>query len=115
MTTTRLPMTEKDWQGLVVAAATVHGWWVFHPHDSRRSTPGWPDLALLRPPEFILVELKSDRGRVTPEQRQVLGMLDACGVEAFVWRPVDEPDVMARLRRKRSPSTSGLDGRVQAH
>lgn len=100
--TTALAMTEKAWQGNVVTVARLNGWWVHHHHDSRRSEPGFPDLVLLRPPELLMVELKTDRGRVTPEQRKVLDMLEACGVEAHVWRPADERDVFARLARKRS-------------
>jgi hypothetical protein len=103
-------MSERDWQQAVVDCARWNGWWVHHHHDSRRSEPGWPDLALLRPPEFMLVELKTDKGRVSPEQRHVLDMLDECGVEAWIWRPKDERDAFARLARK---PASVLDATAQ--
>lgn len=99
MRTAALPaLTERQWQELIVEAAAVHGWWVHHHYDSRRSSPGWPDLVLLRPPELVVVELKTDRGRIRPEQQVVLDMLAACGVEAHVWRPRDEAEAFARLR-----------------
>ena len=41
-------MTEKEFQRLVVDYATLHGWMHYHTHDSRRSTPGFPDLVLVR-------------------------------------------------------------------
>ena len=33
-----------------------------------RSERGWPDLALVRPPRFLLAELKTDKGMTTPSQ-----------------------------------------------
>lgn len=35
--------------------------------------------------------------RVTAVQARVLGMLEACGLEVFVWRPSDFDQVHARL------------------
>jgi len=62
----------------------------FHPFDSRRSTPGWPDIVLVRPPSVIFAELKTATGRLTPAQRTWLDALDGCpGVEAYLWRPSD--------------------------
>jgi glycine/D-amino acid oxidase-like deaminating enzyme len=90
-------LTEADWQELVVQYARLQGWWAFHPYDSRKSQAGWPDLVLLRPPELVIVELKSQRGKVTQEQERVLAMLAECGVEAHLWRPADESEVFARL------------------
>lgn len=96
---TALALTEAQWQELVVEFARLHGWWAFHPYDSRRSAAGWPDLVLLRPPELVIVELKAENGRVSPDQARVLDGLRACGIEAPVWRPSDENYVFARLRR----------------
>jgi hypothetical protein len=93
-------LSEKDWQRLVVDAAKAFGWWHYHPHDSRHSQAGWPDLVLMRPPEVMFVELKRQDGKVTALQGAVLADLEACGLECHVWRPSDEPDVLARLRRR---------------
>lgn len=96
---TALTLTEAQWQELVVEFAKLHGWWPFHVFDSRRSAAGWPDLVLLRPPELVIVELKAEKGRVSPDQARVLDGLRACGIEAAVWRPSDEKEAFARLRR----------------
>ncbi len=90
-------MTEKDWQEQVVKLATLLRWHHFHPHDSRRSVAGWPDLVLVRPPELVIAELKTDRGRLRPEQRDWLAWLAACGIETYVWRPRDWDAVVDRL------------------
>jgi hypothetical protein len=69
----------------------------FHPYDSRRSTPGWPDLVLVRPPEIVIVELKTARGRLRPEQGDWLDALAGCGIETAVVRPADADALVARL------------------
>jgi hypothetical protein len=91
-------ITEKEWQETVVQLATYCRWHHFHPYDSRRSTPGWPDLVLVRAPEFIVVELKTETGKLRPEQVDWLTWLAQCGVETHVWRPSDFDEVVARLR-----------------
>jgi hypothetical protein len=63
-------LSEKVWQSQVVAVAKLYGWRVFHPLRSKGS--GWPDLALLRPPRLLLVELKTEQGRLRPAQREWL-------------------------------------------
>ena len=93
-------MTEAQWQDAVLTLAGLYGWWHYHPYDSRRSVAGWPDLVLCRPPELLVVELKTDRGRVRPEQRDWLDRLAACGVEVAVWRPRDLDETHARLKRR---------------
>jgi len=80
---------EKAWQADIVDTATRLGWQLrYHTFDSRRSTPGFPDLVLCRAPRLIFAELKSDNGRVTPDQWQWIDELGSCGPpEAYVWRP----------------------------
>lgn len=93
-------MTEKQWMALVVELAGYYGWELMHILDARGSTPGWPDLVLWRPPEVLLRELKTDRGRLTGAQSHVLGSLGACGLDVGVWRPRDLEAVHARLKRR---------------
>lgn len=95
-------LSEKAWQQLVIDCARVHGWWVHHHYDSRRSEAGWPDLVLLRDGEAIFVELKREDGKVAAAQAFVLDLLESAGCEAHVWRPSDEPAAFARLARRRS-------------
>jgi hypothetical protein len=94
-------MTEREWQTQVVEAARLLGWSVYHTHDSRRSEPGWPDLALVRD-RLVMAELKTDTGRVSDDQRRWLDMLDAAGVETYLWRPKDMDEVLSVLRRRRT-------------
>ncbi|HWH76889.1 MAG TPA: hypothetical protein VNT76_05935 [Candidatus Binatus sp.] len=87
------PRTFKDegeFQAAVVKLATEFGWDVYHQYDSRRSKRGWLDLALIRPPRVIFMELKSEDGKLTPEQKKLLNLLEKCdGVRAFVFWPRD--------------------------
>lgn len=93
-----LPVSEAAWQTTVTDLAKVYGWMVFHQLDSRGTEEGWPDLVLIRPPECLFVELKTDRGRVRPAQSLVLESLAACGLEVHIWRPAGWSEIAARLR-----------------
>jgi hypothetical protein len=70
------PQSERAFERAVVEYAKLLGWRVFHPFDARRSEPGFPDLAMARKGRLVLAELKTDRGRVSGEQR---AWLDALG------------------------------------
>jgi VRR-NUC domain len=100
-----VPTDEKSWQAEVVDIATTCGWQRrYHTFDSRRSTPGFPDLTLVRPPRLIFAEIKTERGRVTRDQWGWLADLVACGAECYVWRPSDRADVdMVLASRSRIP------------
>jgi hypothetical protein len=90
--------TEKEWGRTVHDYAVLRRWEWYHPWLSVRSTPGWPDVSLVRPPRFVVVELKRETGKVTPSQEHWLGLLRQCpGVEVFVWRPSDWPEVLEVL------------------
>lgn len=105
-------LLERDWQRQVTDLAELYGWtWAhFRPAQTAKGwrTPvsgpggaGFPDLVLWRPGDrVIFVELKTDRGTVRPEQREVLVGLDLAGVQAQVWRPRDFEDVRATLARR---------------
>lgn len=101
-------ISEKDWQAQVLELAGYYRWGWYHTYDSRRSAPGWPDLVLVRPPEIIYVELKTNRGRLSRAQRAWLAVLEDCGQEIHVWRPRDFEAVHGRL--KRLPAHSGENG-----
>lgn len=82
-------MTERHLQSQVIALATALDYRSYHTHDSRRSQPGWPDLALWRGPVLILAELKTQRGPIRPAQRVVLDALAQTPAVVVVWRPMD--------------------------
>ena len=93
-------------------ARTAHGW----------ATPvsgplgkGWPDLVLAKPGRLIFAELKSDTGKASPEQDDVLGALTVAGAEAYIWRPKDIDLIVEILRSASRPGRLGtglaaLDG-----
>jgi hypothetical protein len=92
--TARVAETEKSFQGWVIEFAQWHHWEVFHPWTSIHSPQGWPDLALVRPPRFVVAELKSQKGKLRPAQARWLDKLERCpGVEVFVWRPSDRDEI----------------------
>jgi hypothetical protein len=107
---TVLSQTEKQFQAAVLELAQQLGWRIAHFNDSRRQirpgvfvgdsdAAGWPDLVLCRPPRLLVVELKTDKGRVSPAQVEWLQVLTLCGVNARVWRPADWPTIEAALAR----------------
>jgi hypothetical protein len=92
-------LAEHDWQTRVVDLARLRGWLVYHPHDSRLSEPGWPDLAMVRGGRLILAELKSPHGRLTPKQATWLEALRFVrGIEVHHWQPDDWPTVTEVLK-----------------
>jgi len=101
-------MSEKDLQTHVRRVAKVNGWRAFCWWSSLHSPAGWTDLVLIREidrgdhdldwlwdlrgypkAEMIFVELKSEKGKVSPEQEEVHRLLRLTGHAVYVWRPSD--------------------------
>ena len=57
-----------------------------------RTTAGVPDLLVFHPAtkRFCFAELKAPRGRTTKHQTAFLDTARDCGLDAFVWRSVDD-------------------------
>ena len=99
-------LLEKVFQQAVVELAVIHGWRVYHVFDSKKVTgKGFPDLVLARkgasgrPGECIFRELKTERGRVSRDQKEWIGILVSAGIDAKVWRPKDWLEIEERLSR----------------
>jgi hypothetical protein len=94
-------VTEKELMAAIVEAARWLNYWTFHVHDSRRSEPGFPDLVLVnRSTGYTLYrEIKTDKGKLTPTQREVLALLGRRN-DVGVWRVADWTSgrVLAELR-----------------
>jgi VRR-NUC domain-containing protein len=98
-------MRETDWTRTVIDTAMLHGWRVSHSRPAR-TAQGWrtpvqghigaPDLLLARAGRVLCVELKSDRGRLRPDQRV---WLDHLGEHGRIWRPADLDTVLHELKR----------------
>ena len=97
-------MSEKAFQAMVVAGLRQRGYAVWTVPDMRRTTAGLPDIVALGPVNqrghmrLLMWELKSQRGRVRPEQRNVIAWLQLVkGVDARVVRPRDWQALSAAL------------------
>ena len=91
-------MTEKAFQTAVLRLAALYRWRSYHTRDSRKSAAGFPDLVLVHPQRGIVyAELKSDSGKLRPEQEEWIELLTAAGARVFVWRPDDFPAIASIL------------------
>lgn len=91
-------MTEREIQREITNAAETYGWNWYHANQPLRDRAGFPDLVLIRPPKLLICELKSKRGRVSPQQAEWIEDLTACGVDARIVRPDDLEAVLTILR-----------------
>lgn len=66
---------EEDFQAVVLELAQRQGWLTYHTRDSRRSTPGFPDICAVRGRELLMAELKQEGEDPSPEQVDWLGRL----------------------------------------
>lgn len=92
-------MTEAQLNSRVFYRARKFGWRVVRVQrasvgpDGTWRTPsikGFPDLVLVRAGTPVLYrELKRELGRLEPEQREWIELLQAAGADAEVWRPSD--------------------------
>jgi hypothetical protein len=100
-------MVEKDLQRQVVDLASLLGYRrAYHTYDSRRSQTGFPDLVLVRD-RVIFLELKREKTKTTPAQRDWLKALRDAGAEVYVVRPRNL-DALAAVLGSRRRATSFL-------
>ena len=93
--------SEKQFQAQVVELARYSGFLVYHTFDSRRSAGGFPDLVLVKPPRLIFAELKSEGGKLRPEQQKWLDALGGCeSIEVRLWRPSEWEEIERMLKGK---------------
>ena len=93
-------ISEKAFLLQVRELARYEGWLSYHTYRSTRSEPGFPDLVLVRPPRVILAELKTDKGKLSADQRLWLDTLRRCSeVETYLWRPSDWDRIVGKLKR----------------
>lgn len=96
-------MTEDDLLVGVTDALTLGGWlWSHH----RRSDlalmmghTGLPDIIAVHPGRrrLLVLELKTETGRLDPRQREWLAALVGAGVDARIVRPADYDELVAEL------------------
>ena len=108
-------LSETEWQEWVVARATERGWEVCHHRPAmvrgrwitNTSSPGFPDLTLLRAStgQLVFLELKRERGsKMKPGQAEwIAGLQQVPGVEAYIVKPSDAADVLELLGPPSAP------------
>jgi hypothetical protein len=107
--TKRLPQqSEKAFMQQVIDLAHLQGFHTYHPHDSRRSAPGWPDVAIFGHGRFMLAEIKREKGYLSLDQRRVIGQLRAAGVDVYVWKPSQWLEIVAELTAHRNATPDPL-------
>lgn len=108
-------ITEEQFSGQVEDLLKLYGWrWChFRPAITEKGwrtalsgDKGLPDIIAVRPPRLIFAELKSEDGRLSPEQKEWLKDLDICrqatpfhkAHEVYLWRPSDYDEIEEILR-----------------
>jgi hypothetical protein len=93
-------MSEDDLLRCVLDLAKLYGWRTLHIRPARTAkgyrTPlqgdgvGWPDIFAVKGDNVVIAELKTEKGKTTPEQEAWLAALYYhCDNEPMIWRPAD--------------------------
>ena len=97
------PPAEAHFGLAIYEYARLKGWLAYHPYDSRRSPPGFPDWTLTRRGRLIFAELKiaDDHAYaeklMTDRQKDWRAALVQTAVEYFLWIPADWPQIVRVL------------------
>jgi len=75
---------ESKLQAKIMAWAKQKGYPIFHDRSRRKNERGWPDVFLYLPDgRHILIELKSAKGQLRPEQVKLRQQLEFLGHEYY--------------------------------
>lgn len=92
-------VSEKVSMQQVLDLATLQGWLTYHTYDSRRSSPGFPDVVMVRGKHLLFAELKSEKGKFSQPQKQWLEALAKVEtVSSHLWKPHDFDEIMVVLK-----------------
>lgn len=88
---------ERQLQSTVQEILTFYGWLWYHAPDNKPDRfgrvqnirAGFPDLVAVRGRRTVYIELKTQTGRVSPDQQRWHDALRRAGNEVYVWRPAD--------------------------
>ncbi len=91
-------ITEKAFESQVKELAKLFGYLYYHTWRSFHSPSGFPDCVLVRlepEPRLIFIELKSEKGLPTIDQRFWLRILQQLPkpVECYLWKPSDWDEI----------------------
>jgi len=94
-------VTESEFKDIIIGVAKRYGWLIHHDLPAQSSRGHWathvqgdvgfPDLVLLHPVsgKLYIVELKSDKGKLTPGQKRWLMAFENAGIYNTVLKPND--------------------------
>ena len=82
-------ISEADFQQMVTDYCDWLGLRWHHETDSRRTRAGFPDLVIVGKGGIYFLELKSQKGKISPDQKAWIYDLHQAGVQASVARPSD--------------------------
>ena len=107
-----MSMSEKDFQGWMNDLIEVTGWHkVFEDlpllrchkcgeYNRQARKRGHPDLEIVRDGVLVYAELKSEKGRIRPEQQETIDALQQVKfVYADIFRPSDRDELESLLKR----------------
>ena len=80
-------ISEKGYAQQIYDLARYYHWRCYRTHDSRHSPAGYPDFSLLHGRRHVYAEIKSEKGKLAPEQRAWLLALLQAGHEVYLFRP----------------------------
>ena len=98
----KIKVTEADLREQIRDLCKLFGWRFLFTWTSIHSPKGMLDLFLINAEQkrVIFAELKSEKGKMTPEQQQVFDELKACGQEVYVWKPHDIENIARLLKQE---------------
>jgi len=107
----RVVLTEAQFKRQVIRTAKAAGWLVSEmvdgEHNKRQQgDAGAPDLTLCHPERnlFLMVELKTDDGRLSKEQERWIDAIEDAGVDVEIWRPAYWHSIEALLAERHTQS-----------
>ena len=106
-----IPVKEENFLSQIQYLAHMFGWRVAHFRPARTKYgwrtaiagdgAGFPDICMVKGKRIIFAELKSETGKVHPNQQQWLDALSTTGkVEVYLWRPSQFDDIVEVLREE---------------
>ncbi len=94
-----IKVSETEFLGQIIQLARLCGWRCAHFRPAKTEKgwrtavqadgAGFPDLVLVRHSRVIFAELKSEKGKVSPEQKEWIEALKITGNMMEIWRPSD--------------------------
>ena len=98
-------ITEKQFEAQIKDLAKLFGWKYYHTWRSIHSPAGFPDCVMVRNGQLIFAELKSEKGKLTPEQDEWLDALIGVAkhtnfqeIQVYLWRPHMIEEIVKILR-----------------